>query len=124
MTGNLRKVEDFIAAWNRRDRDAILGAFAVDAIYHNIPMTPAVGLAEIEDTIDRLLPSMSDVEWVITAIAETSDGRVLTERTDSFKLNGSPVSLPIMGVFEFEGHGLISRWADYFDLQSYLSQIR
>lgn len=123
MTGNLRKVEDFIAAWNRRDRDAILGAFSADAVYHNIPMAPVIGFAEIEATVSRLINDMSDVEWVINAIAETADGRVLTERVDAFSNKGKAVSLPVMGIFEFRD-GLIARWADYFDLESYLSQLK
>ncbi len=123
LTGNLRKVEDFVAAWNRQDKEAILGAFSADAVYHNIPMEPVIGITAIEETVIRLLDGMSDVEWIITAIAETADGQVLTERLDSFVMNGKPVSVPVMGIFEFSD-GLILRWADYFDLGTYLSQLR
>lgn len=123
MTGNLRKVEDVIAAWNRIDKEAILAAFHADAVYHNIPMAPAVGLQEITETVSRFLSDISHVDWKIVAIAETQDGHVLTERVDAFIMNGKHVSIPVMGIFEFRG-GLISSWRDYFDLPSYLDQLK
>lgn len=122
MTTHIEKIEAFVAAWNDRDAAAIIAAFAVDAVYHNIPMDPVVGKDRIAETVDRLLAGMTDVRWVITSIAEASDGAVLTERVDAFRLNGKPVSLPVMGIFEFRD-GLIRRWADYFDLASYLRQL-
>ena len=44
-----------------------------------------------------------------------SDDVVMNERLDSITLNGKPVELPIMGVFEIED-GRIKAWREYFDL--------
>jgi limonene-1,2-epoxide hydrolase len=38
----------------------------------------------------------------------------MSERTDYITLKGSPVTLPICGVFETEG-GRIKAWREYFD---------
>ena len=122
MTNHIAKVQDFVAAWNAKNKNAILSAFAQEAVYHNIPMAPAVGLAQITETIERLIADMSDVQWDILAIAETADGKVLTERVDAFVMHGKKISLPVMGIFEFH-NGLIARWADYFDLDSYRQQL-
>ena len=40
---------------------------------------------------------------------------VMNERTDRIVLNGKPIELPVMGVFEFRD-GKIARWWDYFDM--------
>ena len=122
MTTNLQKVEAFIEAWNRCDGAAIISAFAPDAVYHNIPMEPIHGRDAIGQAIEGLLADMSDVQWIVSAIAEAADGTVLTERVDAFKLGGKAVSLPVMGTFVFRD-GLIVRWADYFDLASYRAQL-
>lgn len=119
---NLERVEAFVAAWNRKDGAAILAAFAPDAVYHNIPMEPDVGIASITATVERFLADAGDVQWDILAIAEGADGKVLTERVDAFTMFGKAVSLPVMGVFEFRD-GLITRWADYFDLASYRAML-
>lgn len=74
---NLQRTEAFIAAWNRKDGAAIVAAFAPDAIYHNIPMEPDVGLPAITATVERLMVDMHDVQWDILAIAEGADGKVL-----------------------------------------------
>ena len=49
-------VTEFCALWAKPDLETILGYFTEDAVYHNIPMAPAVGLAAIR----QLLPMMLD----------------------------------------------------------------
>ncbi|MDE2620822.1 MAG: nuclear transport factor 2 family protein [Sphingomonadales bacterium] len=122
MTTNSALVEAFIAAWNAGDGPAIIAAFAPDAVYHNVPMAPLVGVAAIAAAIEGLIGGMSDIRWELHAIAEDGAGRVLTERTDAFRMAGAPVALPVMGIFEFRD-GLITRWSDYFDLATYQAQL-
>ena len=121
-TGNIGRVEAFVDAWNRRDGEAITAAFADDAVYHNVPMAPIVGNPAISAAIVRLVSGMSDVAWEIVHIAEGRNGTVLTERVDALRMADRSVSLPLMGVFEFRC-GLITRWADYFDLGQYQAQL-
>jgi limonene-1,2-epoxide hydrolase len=40
-------VNQFLATWPRGDIEEMLGFFADDAIYHNIPLEPAVGTEAI-----------------------------------------------------------------------------
>jgi len=40
---------------------------------------------------------------------------VLTERTDTFTINGAKAPIPVMGAFDLRD-GLITGWRDYFDL--------
>jgi hypothetical protein len=39
---------------------------------------------------------------------------VNVERTDSFRLNGKDIALPVCGVFEAE-NGEVKAWSDYYD---------
>jgi limonene-1,2-epoxide hydrolase len=40
---------------------------------------------------------------------------VLTERTDTFTINGAKSPIPVMGAFDLRD-GLIVAWRDYFDM--------
>lgn len=122
MSNHIQIIDAFIDAWNRRDADAIVAAFSNDAVYHNIPMDPINGRDAIAAAIRHLVGEMRDVRWIVTAIAESADGSVLTERIDAFTMRGATVSLPVMGIFQFRERK-ITRWADYFDLATYRAQL-
>ncbi|MEM8765845.1 MAG: limonene-1,2-epoxide hydrolase family protein [Pseudomonadota bacterium] len=118
---NTEQVLAFIDAWNRMDWDAIEGAFTEDVVYHNMPMEALEGKAAAMGVIRGMAPE--SVNWRVVAIAENADGAVLTERVDDFIIaGGKPLSLPVMGIFEFRD-GKISAWRDYFDLASYMNQL-
>ncbi len=119
---NTQKVRDFIAAWEARDKDAILSAMTPDVFYHNIPMTPLVGREAVKAMLAGFLDNATEVRWTVHHIAETPSGVVLTERTDDFQMGPKRLSLRVMGTFEFRD-GLISAWRDYFDLGQFQSQM-
>ena len=48
---------------------------------------------------------------------------VFNERVDSFLVNGRSVVVPVAGVFEISG-GKIKAWRDYFDLATYMNQLK
>ena len=52
-------VRDFCAAWDRTDLEAIMEAFAENAVYHNIPMAACNGKEEIRQFIAGLLGGMA-----------------------------------------------------------------
>ena len=113
-------VEAFIDGWNRMDWDLVVGLLAEDVFYHNIPMEPINGRAQAEAFIRGMAPQ--SVDWQLIAIAENG-AQVLTERIDNFVMaDGKTVSLPVMGTFEIE-EGKIKAWRDYFDLQTFTSQM-
>lgn len=113
-------VRDFIAAWSAMDFDRIAALLHPQVDYHNIPMTPMHGRAAVEPYL-RKLERCDSIDWELLSIA-ASGATVLTERVDGFVIRGTPVRLPVMGVFEIED-GLIRRWRDYFDLASYREQL-
>jgi limonene-1,2-epoxide hydrolase len=110
---NDRLVRDFVAAWERRDSDFIIGCFTDDAVYHSMPLSPIEGKQAIAEWVRRFedtTPGRLEVHHQIA----TAD-LVMNERTDRIVLNGHPVTLPITGVFEMQD-GRISAWREYFDL--------
>jgi limonene-1,2-epoxide hydrolase len=112
----------FIAAWEARDVEAILALMTPDARYLNVGMPEAVGREAIGAFITPFVAGASAIRWTVRHIAETADGAVLTERIDVFVIGGREVTVPVMGVFEFDGE-LIKAWRDYFDLADFQRQM-
>ncbi len=111
-------VKEFCAVWARRDMDEILTWFTDDAIYHNIPMSPAVGLDAIRTLVGMFVPPSESIEFEILRIASAGDV-VFTERVDRFLMGGRKIELPVAGVFEVRD-GKIAAWRDYFDMQMFM----
>lgn len=105
------------AAWAAKDVDAIVSHFADDAIYHNIPMDPAVGVDAIREVITGFV-GMADSIVFETRNQVVDGGMVMNERVDTFVIAGNPVAIPVMGVFEIED-GRIRAWRDYFDMAGF-----
>jgi limonene-1,2-epoxide hydrolase len=113
-SANDKMIREFLAAWERRDTDHIVNAFAEDGVYHSIPLSPIVGRAAIREFVagfEEVPPGRLEILHQVA-----SDHVVLNERTDHLTMNGKPVTLPIMGTFEIEG-GHITAWREYFDLR-------
>ena len=113
-------VRNFCAAFARRNIDELLGFFAPDAIYHNMPMEPVQGLDAIRSTFEMFVGPADKIEFEILNIA-SSDDVVLNERIDRFFIAGREVALPVAGVFIVRD-GKIAAWRDYFDMQAYVRQ--
>jgi limonene-1,2-epoxide hydrolase len=111
-------IRRFCAAFSRRDIDELVGFFAVDAVYHNIPLPPAKGLDAIRNTLQLFVPSSPEIEFEVLRMA-SSGSVVFTERIDRMNFNGTSVALPVAGVFEVD-EGRITAWRDYFDMQMFL----
>ena len=113
-------VEKFIDAWNRMDFEAIVEALDRNILYHNMPMAPVTGREAVREYL-RSAWRFEAVDWQTINIASAGN-TVLTERVDNFVINGAPVSLPVMGVFEIVDDK-IAAWRDYFDLAGYKAQL-
>jgi limonene-1,2-epoxide hydrolase len=103
------------------DIDKIMAFIGPDCLYHNIPMPKVVGYDAIRETLLAFIKPVSEIEWVIYHIGETSDGAVLTERLDRFRTGEHWIELPVMGTFVIEGEKITS-WKDYFDLGQLVGQ--
>jgi limonene-1,2-epoxide hydrolase len=96
--------------------------FTDDAVYHNIPVEPAVGREAILGLLNMFVTPAEAVEFRVRNIVANGDV-VLTERVDVFRLPNATIELPVMGTFEVKD-GKIAAWRDYFDLNSYMSQLQ
>lgn len=115
-------IQEFCDAWKARDVDAILAYFHDDAVYHNIPVEPAVGPEAIRAVIEMFVPPADEIEFEVHHMFSNPAGDlVFTERTDRFVMGGKTVELPVAGIFELRD-GKIAAWRDYFDLQTFMSQ--
>ena len=114
-TDNETLVLAFCDAFSRRDIDELVGFFAEDGVYHNIPLAPAVGRAAIRATLEMFVPSSPEIRFEMRHIV-SSGSVVFTERIDHMSFGGKSVSLPVAGVFEID-NGQITAWRDYFDMQ-------
>lgn len=121
-TENERIVNEFCKTWSTLNIDKVMEFFADDAVYHNIPLKPAHGKAEIRKVIDGFMPGTTAVEFKILNTA-CAGSVVFNERVDSFTVSGKHIALPVTGVFELSG-GKIKAWRDYFDLPTYVNQIK
>jgi limonene-1,2-epoxide hydrolase len=116
MPNNEQIVRDFLAAWPRKKIDELVNYFTDDAVYHNIPVAPIKGKAEIRKVFEGFLGAFSIELIVVNAAA--SGSHVFTERIDRFDMNGKRFDLPVNGVFELR-NGKIAAFRDYFDLASF-----
>jgi limonene-1,2-epoxide hydrolase len=101
--------------------DEIVAYFTDDAVYHNIPVEPAVGPEAIKAVFSMFTTGVERMEFKIRNIVGEGDV-VLTERVDVFVLPNVTIELPVMGTFEVRD-GKIAKWRDYFDLNQYMSQL-
>ncbi len=114
-------VRDFLGSWEGRDLDTICGAFADDAVYHNVPVKPIEGIAGIRAIFQAFLDAFAEAKLDIIALA-AEPGLVLAERVDYFTMNdGRKVVLPVTGVFVVK-NDQITRFSDYFDLADFERQ--
>ncbi|MAG33790.1 MAG: limonene-1,2-epoxide hydrolase [Deltaproteobacteria bacterium] len=114
-----RIVRDFSAAWGRADLDAIMDAFAEDAVYHNIPMEPCEGKGAIKGFIEGFFTtSPGGIDFNI--LNQAAAGRVvINERVDTFESEGKKTPIQVCGVFELDEDGKIKAWRDYFDMGAF-----
>lgn len=121
MADSKQVVRDFCGAWERLDKQAILGAFTDDAVYHNMPMAPAVGKEAIGQLLTFILAQGADtIRFDIKHIV--AEGNVvLTERVDTFVTGEKEIKLDVMGTYELRD-GKIAAWRDYFDLAQWTKQ--
>jgi limonene-1,2-epoxide hydrolase len=108
-------VTEFCQLWAKPNIDEIVGWFTDDAVYHNIPMTPAEGREAIKEFIAGFLAAADGIDFIVHRQVALGDV-VMNERTDVMRLkNGREVALPVMGTFEVRD-GRIAAWRDYFDM--------
>ena len=120
--GNEQIIEDFWGALYDRDFDRIASFFAPEATYTDIG-TPiddlAVGPQQICDRLRLGIASVDDYSHT-PGLVVSNDDTVITEHQETWRWNtGESVTLPFVSVHVIS-NGLITRWTDYWDLQTLL----
>jgi limonene-1,2-epoxide hydrolase len=122
-TDAISLVTEFCAAFgNGKTPAELVDYFTDDAVYHNIPVDPAVGHDAILALLNMFMAAIDRLEFQVHNIAATGN-TVLTERVDVFHLPNGKIELPVMGTFEVKD-GKIAAWRDYFDLNQYMTQLQ
>jgi limonene-1,2-epoxide hydrolase len=107
-------VRSFCDTWSRRDVDELMGYFADDAVYHNIPLEPAVGHQAIRAVVEMFLGMTSSIDFDVHQQL-TAGNVVMNERTDNMVVGDKSIALRVAGVFEVVD-GKVAAWRDYFDM--------
>ncbi len=109
-----------IQSWSEDTLAELLDCFTEDAVWHNMPVDPAVGKAAIEAVLRRLAPVSESVTIEIKNIVVHGTS-VFVERVDTHVGGGKKIVIPACGVFETR-EGLISAFRDYFDMRTWRKQ--
>ena len=115
-------VADFIAAIERKDVDAAVAMLSEDVSYENVPMSPIAGREAVATTLHGFLGMASEVDWPVQREV-VAGNTLMNERVDRFKIGDGWLELPVAGVFVVTDDGLINLWRDYFDMNSYTTQL-
>ncbi len=120
-------VEEFIAAYNRKDISGALACFTGDAVYQDVTYGTHSGQAELKKMLERMFRE-ADARWSVhTWIADAQ--RVAIEWTINSQITdavpqsaGKRVRLFAMGLFEFRD-GRIAGYREYLDFGQVLLQL-
>jgi limonene-1,2-epoxide hydrolase len=85
-----------LAAWARLDADEIMGYFAPDAVWENVPIGVASGPDEIRASVLGFLGPTTFFGTEILNLAVTGNV-VLTERVDDLTMDGTTIHARIFG---------------------------
>ena len=110
-------VREFCGAFATSDVDELVSFFADDAVYIDGPRATHRGVDAIRTEIASQVRMIPTAIVDVTALVER-DGVVMIERVDNFEVAGTPFALEVAAVFTVDETGHITRWRDYYDLQS------
>ena len=122
MHSNIEIIRDFIEAWSRLDAAELADYFTEDGTYHNMPIGPVSGKANVEGFIAAFLKDWTQTDWDVLNLSG-HENIVFAERLDRTKLGDISVDLPCCGVFEMH-EGKIKVWRDYFDMATYTQALK
>jgi limonene-1,2-epoxide hydrolase len=115
-------VNEFCRAISRKNLDELLTYFSDDAVFHPMMMEPAKGKAAIRAAIAGFTDTAKSVQFKVLSSA-TVGNRVMNERADTLVTRaGKKAEVPAAGFFEIR-EGKIFAWRDYFDLQTFTTQM-
>jgi limonene-1,2-epoxide hydrolase len=117
-------VDRFWSTLYRRDWDELAALLAPDVFYEDVsaPDTGAVGRDSVIRRLRIGFDPVESHEHEVHHVA-TGDGLVMIEHTETWHFDADhTVVLPFVSVMEVDSEGLISRWSDYWNLDTLLGQ--
>ncbi len=121
-------VNDFAAAFNRGDVDALVGCFTPRGTYVDNFFGPHAGHAELRAMFARMFREGTGYRWTMDVVVDTP-ARAAAEWTFSYIVSdaiprsaGRPVRFRGMSLFELEA-GKIAAYREYFDTGAALLQL-
>jgi limonene-1,2-epoxide hydrolase len=124
MAVNCEKViRDLFAAWTRLNLEDVMSYFAEDAVWDNVPMSPAKGKQAIREMTHGFMKDMS--AFSVKILKSLHEGNVVFDsRVDTITMkSGKKAEVPVAGMFELDDAGKVKVWRDYFDLATFTRQI-
>ena len=110
-------VRGFLATFPRSDVDEMMAFFAEDAIYADGARATHRGVEAIREALQATIKVMPSTTTELKNLV-AGDAVVMTERVDYFEIAGTQFDSEVVGVFEVNEAGRISRWSSYYDMRS------
>ena len=115
-------VNEFIKRVVAGDLAAAGELVADDLEYDNVPIGKNIGRDTMVSFLGGMMKGVD--ELVFETHRQTVNGNVvMNERTDKFRIGDTWIALPVAGVFEVGDDGRITLWRDYFDMNTFNTQL-
>jgi len=97
--------------------------FAEDAVWDNVPMSPAKGKQAIREMMHGFMKDMS--AFSVKILKSLHGGNVVFDsRVDTITMkSGKKAEVAVAGMFELDDAGKVKVWRAYFDLATFTRQI-
>ncbi|MGV0742883.1 nuclear transport factor 2 family protein [Mycolicibacterium sp. XJ870] len=115
-------IRKFLGCFPRSDVDEMVGFFSDDAVYIDGPRGVHRGIDAIRTELQSIFAMVPSTTVDIKTLA-ISDGTVLAQRVDNIEIEGKPIGIEAVGVFDVDSNGRITRWRDYYDLPTLMDQV-
>jgi limonene-1,2-epoxide hydrolase len=115
-------IRKFFSCFPASDVDEVIGFFSDDAVYIDGPRGVHTGIKAIRTELQSQLKMVPNTIVDIKTLA-ASGSTVLTERVDNCEIAGKSIGFEVVGVFDVDSEGRITRWRDYHDLPTFVEQI-
>ncbi len=116
-------VRQFFDTWTRGDVDALVGYFAEQGTWQEAHRPAARGAEELRPVFEMQVGFGTDFDFQFRLLAQVDGHRVVTERVDSWTYEEVRMTVEVMGVFEFDEDGRITRFRDYYDWADLAAQL-
>jgi limonene-1,2-epoxide hydrolase len=116
-------VRKFLAAWADPKLDELVGFFSDDAVFIDGPRGVHRGADAIRSEFEaELAMGFGSIAIDVKSLV-ANGGTVMMEGVENYRIGGKPFFLEVMGAFEIDARGRITRWRYSYDLKSITDQI-